>query len=94
MTQYSIEQVQENPDGVIQAVEREKAVEITQHGKQVAVLLSVEEYDRLSQQRLGFAQSLELFRRKYNVEEADIDPDEIFKDVRDRSPGREVSFED
>jgi uncharacterized protein YlzI (FlbEa/FlbD family) len=29
MTQYSIEQVQENPDGVIQAVEREKAVEIT-----------------------------------------------------------------
>ncbi len=63
MTQYSIEQVQENPDGVIQAVEREKAVEITQYGKQVAVLLSVEEYDRLSQQKLGFAQSLALFRK-------------------------------
>lgn len=33
MTQYSLTQVQENPDNVTQAVEREKAVEITQQGK-------------------------------------------------------------
>jgi prevent-host-death family protein len=47
MTQYSIAQVQENPEDIIQTLEREKAVEITQQGKQVAVLLSVDEYERL-----------------------------------------------
>jgi cellobiose PTS system EIIB component len=91
MTQYSLSQVQENPEGIIQTVEREKTVEITQQGKQVAMLLSVDEYERLVEAKSsGFGAALKKFRQELVDEGIDIDPDEVFKDVRDRSPGREV----
>jgi cellobiose PTS system EIIB component len=91
MTQYSISQVQENPEGIIQTVEREKAVEITQQGKQVAVLLSVAEYHRLlGDKPSGFGVALKNFRQELVDEGIEVDPDEVFKDVRDRSPGRKV----
>ncbi|KAM3097856.1 type II toxin-antitoxin system Phd/YefM family antitoxin [Phormidesmis sp. 146-12] len=91
MTQYSITQMQENPEGVMQAVEREKAIEITRQGKQVAVLLSVDEYRRLVGERQSDLDvALAKFRQGLAEEELDIDPDEMFKDVRDRSPARTV----
>ena len=34
------------------------------------------------------------WRKEYGVEELDIDPDEIWGDVRDRSPGREFSWDE
>ncbi|MCY7273912.1 MAG: type II toxin-antitoxin system Phd/YefM family antitoxin, partial [Phormidesmis sp. CAN_BIN44] len=87
MTQYSITQMQENLDGVMQAVEREKAIEITQQGKQVAVLLSMDEYRRLvGERQSGLDVALAKFRQELVEEGLDIDPDEMFKDVRDRSP--------
>jgi cellobiose PTS system EIIB component len=93
MTQYSIAQVQENPEDIIQAVEREKAVEITQQGKQVAMLLSVDEYERLvGREQSGLDVALAKFRQELLEEGLDIDPDEMFKDVRDKSPGREVAL--
>ncbi|MEM9543797.1 MAG: hypothetical protein AAGA60_30470 [Cyanobacteria bacterium P01_E01_bin.42] len=39
---------------------------------------------------LDFWESIQKFRQENNIAEADIDVDEIFKDVRDKSPGREV----
>ncbi|MCY7285986.1 MAG: prevent-host-death family protein [Cyanobacteria bacterium CAN_BIN43] len=90
MTQYSIEQVQTQLDGMIQAVEQGEVAEIMRQVEQVAVLLSVGEYNHLKKEKPGFGKALEEFRQKYNVEDADIDPDEIFRDLRDRSPGREV----
>jgi hypothetical protein len=30
------------------------------------------------------------FRRRWGIEMLDLNPDEVFQDVRDRSPGREV----
>lgn len=93
MTQYSIAQVQENPEDIIQALEREKAVEITQQGKQVAVLLSMDEYQRLvGGKQSGLDVALAQFRQELLEEGLDIDPDEVFKDVRDKSPGRDVSL--
>lgn len=53
------------------------------------MILSAEEYDRLSQKG-DFGKSLAAFRERLAIEEIDIDPDEIFKDVQDRSPRREV----
>ena len=91
MTQYSITQMQENPEGVMQAVEREKAIEITRQGKQVAVLLSVDEYRRLiGERQSNLDVALAKFRQDLVEEGLDIDPDEMFKDVRDRSPARTV----
>jgi cellobiose PTS system EIIB component len=93
MTQYSIAQVQENPEDIIHALEREKAVEITQQGKQVAVLLSMDEYQCLvGGKQSGLDVALAKFRQELLEEGLDIDPDEVFKNVRDKSPGREVSL--
>jgi cellobiose PTS system EIIB component len=92
MTQYSIEQVQTQLNDIIQTVEHGEAVEITRQGQQVAILLSVDEYKNLKKEKSGFGKALEEFRQKYDVADADIDPDEIFRDVRDKSPGREVNL--
>jgi cellobiose PTS system EIIB component len=91
MTQYSIQEMQNNPDEVLQTVEREKTVEITRQGRQVAVLLSVDEYHRLAgTESSKFGAALKQFRQEFLEDGLDLDPDEVFKDVRDRSPGREV----
>ncbi len=98
--QYSIEQISDHLEQIIQDVEQGTAVQLIRQGERVAVILSATEYDReagalrhrLLHEKLGFGQAIERFRQEYNVEEADINPDEVFKDVRDNSPGREVIF--
>jgi cellobiose PTS system EIIB component len=93
MTQYSIQQIQNNLDEVLQTVEREKTVEITRQGQQVAMLVSLEEYHRLASVKPSkFGAALKKFRQELIEEKLDLDPDEVFKDVRDRSPGREVTL--
>ena len=37
-----------------------------------------------------FGDGLTAFRHKWQIESLNIDPDEIFGEVRDQSPGREV----
>jgi prevent-host-death family protein len=70
-------------------------VTITRRGEPVAVVVSFAEYQRL---RSRPAESLwEITRRhraRWDALGLDIDPDEIWGDVRDRSPGREFSFDD
>jgi cellobiose PTS system EIIB component len=92
MTQYSIEQVQTQLNEIIQAVEDGEAIEITRQGAQVAILLSPDEYNYSKKERSGFGVALEKFRKELVAEGIDLDPDEVFKDVRDRSPGREVNL--
>lgn len=89
---YSISEAQDRFTQIIHDVENGEPVQIMRHGKSVAVVLSLEEYQRLVSEKRGFGENLAEFRQKYQVENLDINPDEVFKDVRDRSPGREVSF--
>ena len=57
------------------------------------------EYERLNQPvsinqpASDFWTALEQFRESHDIVNADIDPDEIFANVRDRAPGREISLE-
>lgn len=90
--QYSIEQFPININKIIQEVEQGQAIEITQQGKQIAVIISTAEYERLKNTTLSFWESVERFREDYNIEAAEINPDEIFAEVRDKSPGHEVIF--
>ncbi len=90
--QYPIEQISFNLDRILQEVEQGEPIQISWQGKQVAVMLSASEYERLLNKQVGFWESVEQFRQEYQVEKADIDPDQIFADVRDKSPGREVTF--
>jgi hypothetical protein len=45
-----------------------------------------------SLEKVGFGAALAEFRQKYQIQALDINPDEVFNDVRDRSFGREVIF--
>jgi len=90
--QYPIEQIPLNLERILQEVEQGEPVEIIWQGKQVAVMLSASEYQRLLSKKLGFWESVEQLRQEYNVENADINPDQVFANVRDKSPGREISF--
>lgn len=89
--QYSIAEARDNFAQVVHTAEQGKSVEITRRGKPVAVVLSLEEYQRLTNQ-LRFGEGLEAFRQKYQVQNLDIDPDNIFEDVRDKTTGHEVEF--
>jgi prevent-host-death family protein len=88
--QYSIAEASDNFAQVVHTVEQGKSVEITRQGKTVAIVLSLEEYKRLTTQRFEFGKGLEAFRQKYQVQNLDIDSDNIFEDVRDKTTGHDT----
>ncbi len=90
LPQYSIAQARDQLTQLVHTAEQGTPVEITRRGKRVAVILSAEDFDRLLSNKGGFGKSLAKFRRRWGIEMLDLNPDEVFQDVRDRSPGREV----
>lgn len=76
---------------IIHAVEQGHAVKLTRHGHPVAVLLSIEEYERLSRRKEGYWGALTSFRRLLDQEGVLI-ADEDFQGLRDSSRGRQVDL--
>lgn len=89
---YSIAQARDSLAAIVHSLEKIKRVEITRRGEPVAVLLSKREYDRLNGQSVGFWEGYLEFLKEVDLAEANLDPDEIFKGVRDKSPGRDVEL--
>ena len=69
---------------IIHYVEKGPYVELTRRGKPVAVLLSIQEYERLSHKYTGFWNAVSKFRRKVEDEGIEIS-DSDFKGLRDLS---------
>ena len=88
--QYSISEARDRLPGLVHDVEAGTPVELTRRGKPVAVLTSVDEYRRLSSRREGFWTATERWRA--SVDPADLEGEDPFADVRDKSPGREIDF--
>lgn len=88
--QYSIAEAREKLAYVIQEAEQGATVELTRRGKPVAILLSLDEYDRLSRKRRSFWESYQDFRQKYS--DLEVETQDAFSDVRDPSPGRDFSW--
>jgi prevent-host-death family protein len=86
--QFSIAEAKNRLPTIIHYVEKGSSVELTRRGKPVAVLLSVQEYERLSREYTGFWSAISEFRRKIEDEEAEI-TDRDFTELRDRSAGGE-----
>jgi prevent-host-death family protein len=83
MRHWQMQEAKARLSEVIKDAEREGPQEITLHGKPVAVVLSREQYERLT----GTGESLVAFMRRsplYGVEEVDLE--------RDRSLTREVEL--
>ena len=88
--QYSIAAARDQLPALVHEAERGKHIQLTRRGKAVALLISVADYERLSSQRVDVWDKLQDFRAKHDL--SDIDVDEIFENVRDRSPGKDFNW--
>ena len=91
LKQVPIAKARDHFTSLVRAVERESAVELTRRGKPVAVILSIQEYKRLSTRQAGFWEAYSAFGEQVNLQELGLEPDTSFG-LRDRSPGREVRW--
>ena len=87
---YSIAEARSNLPSLVRDAENGRTVRLTRRGEPVAVLIGHREFERLAAGRQDFARAYEEFLESFDVE--DLDPDELFIDVRDKSTGRGVSF--
>ena len=88
----SIADARKNLPELVRQAESGKPVELTRRGELVAVLVGRKEYDRLTAPARTFGDAWEKFSRTVDLREANIDPDEIFSDVRDDAPGRDAKL--
>ncbi len=86
--QFTIAEAKNNLPAIIHSVEDGPSVKLTRHGKQVAVLLSIHEYEQLAKNNIGFWGALSTFRSILVKEDIKIS-DADFEDLRDTSTGRE-----
>ena len=89
---HSIADARRNLPRLIREAENGKTVELTRRGEPVAVLVGHRQFKRLSGKRRGFAAAYREFLETTDLSEFDLDPDELFEGVRDKSPGRDVSL--
>ena len=85
-TSYSIAEARNQFAALVRdAEESNQLVQVTRRGQPVAVILSAQEYACLlaNQPERDFWAAYQEWRQKWNVSELDLNPDEIWGDVRD-----------
>jgi len=88
---YSLAEARANLPSILDQVESGAGVELTRRGRPVAVMVSVQEYERLRGQRTDFKDAYRSFLEHHRLTEIGVD--RRFADkVRDRSAGRRVSL--
>ena len=89
---HSIAEASNNLTDIVHEAEEGTRVELTREGKPVAVLIRLEDAEHPSGKSLGFGQAYQEFRRRLDLANVEIDPDEIWGGVRDQSPGRDFEW--
>ena len=87
--QFSIAEAKNHLPRLVHRAESGTAVELTRHGRPVAVIVSRGEYDRLTSRRPSFGDALASFLQRWPPGEDGIDR-RFFDSLRDSSPGREI----
>ena len=87
---HSIAEARRNLLSLVGEAEKGKAVELTRRGEPVAMLIGRRLYERLSSKGRGFAESNRDFSSDFNLEELRLNPDEVFGNVCEKTPGRDV----
>jgi prevent-host-death family protein len=90
---YSIAEARRNLPSVVDEAEAGSEVELTRRGKPVAVVISVDEYHRLKEQRPSFGEAYAKFREAYpdGALGGELGP-EYFRKLRERSEARDVEL--
>lgn len=89
---YAIVDAKNKLTSLIHSVEAGQPIKLTRHGKTVAVLLSIKDYERLRQKREGYWRTLTSFRGRMERERIFIETEE-FENLRDSHEGRDVEFD-
>lgn len=89
---HSISKARRNLPALVRKAENGQTVELTRHGKQVAVLIGGHRYGQLVAPMPSFEQLYRAFRGAVDLSEIGLDPDEVFEGVRDRTPARESTL--
>lgn len=87
---YSISEARKRLPSLVREAEKVDAISLTRRGEPVAVLVSIEKYSKLTRTRPELASALEQFRKDFDLVELNIA--EVYQDVRDQSPGRDVTL--
>lgn len=87
---YPISEARNNLPNLVREVEHGPPVELTRRGQPVAVLLSINEFQRLTSGKKDLWSAIQDFRARHDLSGLDID--QIYADVRDHSPGREIAW--
>ena len=87
---YSIAEARNHLTEIVRDVEQVATIQLTRRGKPVAILLSTQEYERLQKRKVDFWEAYVAFRRRLDEEGIDLNPDEIYSNVRDRSTPTEA----
>ena len=91
MQQFSIAEARNHLAAIVHDLDTRPFVQLTRRGKPVAVLLAIEEYERLAAGRSGFWANYEAFRATADLTQLEIDP-ALFAGSRDPAPGREMTW--
>jgi len=86
----SIADARDSLPALVRSVEHGQPVELTRRGKLVAVLVSSHDYEKLTNGSRDLWTAIQKFRSEHDLTELLVD--EVFANVRDRAPGREVEW--
>jgi prevent-host-death family protein len=89
--QYTIVDAKNKLPAIIHSVETGQSVKLTRHGRPVAVLMSIKDYQRFSRKKERYWNALNSWREKVENEGIVVTGEE-FESIRDNSSGREVDF--
>ena len=89
---YTISEAKNKLTSLIHRVEKGPAVKLTRHGRPVAVLLSLREYESISRKGKGFWQELTDLRQWMKREGIALAEDD-FEALRDDTSGRRVDLD-
>ncbi len=88
---YSIAEARSNLPTIIDQAEAGLDIELTRHGKPIAVVISLRKFERLRAGRPRFADAYRNFLKKHSLEEIGLEAD-FWASVREKDAGREVSL--
>jgi len=88
---YSIAEARHNLAAIVHEAERQSPIALTRRGEPVAILLSIQEYQRLLAKETRFWDAYTAFRNSVDLTQLNIEPN-VFHAVRDRASGREVDL--
>ena len=89
---YSTTDARRKLSAIIREAENGKEIELTRRGEPVAMLIGIRAFKQLKSTQGDFATAYRKFRETENLDNLDLNPDELYADLRKEIEGRETQF--